>query len=53
MENILDHKGTAKLISSVFASKVSLGQLAEGPGREIRLLKIRASPRIATTQNLQ
>lgn len=39
MENILDHKGTAKLISSVFASKVSLGQLAEGPGREKGFLK--------------
>jgi len=36
MENILDHKGTARLISSVFASKVSLGQLAEGPCLFIR-----------------
>ena len=34
MENIQDHKGTIKLISSVFASKVSLGELTEGPGRE-------------------
>lgn len=34
MENIQDHKGTTKLISSVFASQVPLLVLTEGPGGE-------------------
>lgn len=34
MENILDHKGTAKPLALFLPLKYLLGQLAEGPGRE-------------------